>query len=351
MKRLLILIFAVFALTSCFKDYNEDFLLTEKYVEFEDAVVTSNASGKNYAILPNIFSLNGVVSYRVNMFGEQSANDQSIAFQVVLDESTAVEGRDFRFVNGANLIVPKFSSFGYLMIEVLPSIEGNKVLVVDLIGNSEVKPSPNYKRIGIGMSNAVKLPDPAVINEYTDYIHVNDITLGGDANTNLGCFIDMQTANIYTWEGSALFSDKATVGYFHSGSNYSNFVFPGLSTMLSSWSVYYNRILNWSTKPNGILVRYTNISATDEVLFDNISSSADVENAVLAAQANVGTRHGSSSTYGPGERIRSLQPGDHVFMYSSTGDFYAVIRVKEALTDNTVESIGRTIRFEYKVQK
>ncbi|NGM60671.1 hypothetical protein G5B30_01955 [Sphingobacterium sp. SGG-5] len=354
MKKIIIILTAAFMLTSCFKDYNEDFLITKKTVEFEDAVVNSNASGRNYPLLGHIFELNGTVSYRVNMFGEQSDVPQQIAYRVVEEQTTAVEGTDFRFVTGNSLTVPAHSSFGYLQVEVLPTIAGSKLLVIELLGNDQVEVSPNYRMVGIPMSDAVLKPDPNVVVDHGDYFHVTELTLGGDNNTDLGCFLDMQTGNIYNWEAAALFPDKANVAYFHSGPNYANFVFPGLSSMSTAWGPYYNRIRNWSVAPTGTVVRYTNIQPADDAIFDNISSAATIEAAVLAAQANVGVRHGSASTYGPGERVRSLANGDIVFLYSSTHDFYAVIRVIEAVQGSSTDpevSSKYTMKFEYKVQK
>lgn len=351
MKRIISIIIGALTLSSCFKDYNEDYLITKRGVEFEDAVEHTNAPGKNYPLLSGIFASHGVVSYRVNMFGEQSSIDQQIGFRIVEDQTTAIEGRDFRFVTGQTLVVPKNSSYGYLQVEALSTVEGSKLLVIELLGNSEVEASPNYKTIGIPISNAVLVPDPATVEDKGDYLFVNDIILGGDGNPNLGCFIDLQTANIYTWEGAALYSEKATVGYFQSGSNFANFVFPGLSSMATAWNSYYNRILNWSIAPTGFLVRYTNITPADNAIFNDISNASDIETAVLNARDNVGNRHGSASTYGPGERVRSIKPGDIIFMYSSTNDFYAIIRIKEAHMNNDIPAIERTIRFEYKVQK
>lgn len=349
---IIILLIGVFTLTSCFKDYNEDFLITQKTVEFEDAAVLSHAAGKNYPVVSNIFAAHGIVSYRINMFGEQSSVPQEILYRIVDEETTAVEGRDFRFVTGNSATVPARSSFGYLQVEVLPTIEGSRLLVVELIGNDEVVVSPAYKTIGIPMSNAVVVPDPAVVVDNGDYLHITELTLGGDANTDLGCFLDMQTGEIYNWEAAALFPEKATIAYFHSGTNFANLVFPGLSTMSTAWPSYYNRMLDWSVTPIGTAVRFTDITpAEDATFFDNLVSDANIESAVLQAQIEVVTRHGSTATYGPGERVRSLKAGDIVFVYSSTHDFYAVIRVLEALENVTVPGTQRIMKIEYKVQK
>ncbi|ERJ58638.1 hypothetical protein M472_07655 [Sphingobacterium paucimobilis HER1398] len=338
-------------LTSCFKDYNEDFLITKKAVEFEDAATNSNAPGKNFPVLANLLEMNGVTSYRVNFFGGLSSVPQQIAYRIVEEQSTAVEGRDFRFITGNSLTVPANTSFGFLQIEVLPTINGSKLLVVELIGNNEVEVSANYRTIGIPMSNAVLTPAPGIVVDKGDYLHITELELGGDANPDIGCFLDMKTANIYNWEAVELFPEKATIGYFHSGSNFANFVFPGLSSMSTAWNSYYNRIRNWSVAPTGTVVRYTNIQPVDEALYEGLDSRADIENAVRSAQIDVLTRHGSASTYGPGERVRSLKSGDIVFVYSSTHDFYAVIRVKNALPDGAVASTDRKIKIEYKVQK
>src|SRR5690606_29322502 len=125
-------------------------------------------------------------------------------------------------------------------------IEGSKLLVVELLGNSEVEVSPNYRTIGIPMSNAVLLPDPNVVEDHGDYLHITELTLGGDQNPDLGCFLDMQTGDIYNWEAAELFPEKATIAYFHSSGNFANLLFPALSNLASRWSAYYNRILNWS---------------------------------------------------------------------------------------------------------
>lgn len=336
--------------TSCFKEYDDYFLITKKAVEFEDAVVVSNATGRYYPILPNVFTLHGTVSYQVNMFGEQSNVDQNIKYRIVDEESTAVEGKDFEFVNGDGIVIPANSSFGNLELNVLPTIEGTKILVVELVGNDEVQVSEKYKTIGIMMSNAVTIPDPNIVEDYGDYLHIKDIVVGGDGNLDLGCFIDLETANIYTWEGAALYPEKAILGYFQSNANYANLVFPGLSSMTTAWPSYYNRILDWDVAPTGSVIRFTNITPVDEQFYNDISSSDDIKSAFEFAKQEIGNRHGNAPTFGPGERIRNINPGDIVFVYSSTSDFYAIIKITEALLDNETPSSERTIRFEYKVQ-
>jgi hypothetical protein len=115
-------------------------------VEFQDAVVRAPAAGENY---PRITVANtvGTVNLQVNLVGAQRTSDETIAFKIVPDGTTAVAGTDFS-VSGS-LVIPANSSTANAVVTILNTgaIGGSVDLLLELEGNAQLAPSENYKRV------------------------------------------------------------------------------------------------------------------------------------------------------------------------------------------------------------
>src|SRR5690606_37019734 len=86
-------------LASCFKDFTEDFLFTEKMVEIDAATWESKAPGKTYPIKGPYGKGSGVQTYQVNLIGGLMPTDQTISYRVVPEETTAIEGLHYNIPN------------------------------------------------------------------------------------------------------------------------------------------------------------------------------------------------------------------------------------------------------------
>lgn len=150
----LTLVLTLSTLTSCFKDFTDDFLFTDKMIEFDRATWESNAPGKTYPILGTLEKGSGVHTFQVNLIGGQLDADQTLQYRVVPDETTAMEGTHFALPDGGNFVIEANSSTGLVSIEILdfPAEAGMDTLVLELVGNEQVKVSENYKRIGVSIS-------------------------------------------------------------------------------------------------------------------------------------------------------------------------------------------------------
>lgn len=111
----------------------------------------NNVAGKDYPLLTALNNGSGEKTYRVNLLGEQLGEDQALAFRIIGEESTAVEGTHYSLPEGNIATLPANSSFAQLKINVLDfaSASGTVQLVLELTGNEQVKASERYKRIGI----------------------------------------------------------------------------------------------------------------------------------------------------------------------------------------------------------
>lgn len=149
------LFLAGITLSGCFKDTEENFYFRDFQVEFNNAVLVNNAPDKNYPLLTSVRSGAGVVSYQVNLNGGQKNSAQTIKFKVITEETTAVEGMHYRLPQGDAFVIDAGKSFGSVDVEILtfPAAAGTVVLVLELVGNEEIKASENYKRIGIPIRN------------------------------------------------------------------------------------------------------------------------------------------------------------------------------------------------------
>lgn len=149
----LLFLFIMVGTSACQKDFDSRFHLEDQFVEFEDAVTTTVAVGKDYPILTRTLSVvNPSISLQINMSGIQFGSDQQLSWRIVAEESTAVEGRDFRSASGdGNTVQLKANtSKTNLVLEALPNTgQGSTLIVLEMVGNDLIKPMEKYKRVGI----------------------------------------------------------------------------------------------------------------------------------------------------------------------------------------------------------
>ena len=141
-------------LTGCFKDYKEDFLFRDAQVEIDIASKESNAPGKGWPVMPTYDKGSGTKTFQVNLIGGVKPEAQVIRFRAVPEESTAVEGLHYSLPANGTFEIPANSSTGTLSVNILdfPATSGSASLVLELVGNEQIKAAANYKRLGITIS-------------------------------------------------------------------------------------------------------------------------------------------------------------------------------------------------------
>ncbi len=96
------------------------------------------------------------VKLRVNLVGAQKTTDQTITYKVLTDvapaspNQLAVSGT--HYTTGTSFVIPANSSFGEVVINILntgTSSTTPREVHLELVGNESIKPSENYKRVGI----------------------------------------------------------------------------------------------------------------------------------------------------------------------------------------------------------
>lgn len=170
-----VIFFLILAFTSCIK--NEEILLKENLVEFDAATYNANGLGKNYPVVnrvppygfsiittgssasPLISRTSGSISFRVNVVGPQAATDRVITYKIIPGE-TFTSGtttlspaiRDTHYTTSGTVTIPAMSSFGILTVNIVnpgTALPNDLLIVLELEGNSELKPSNADKQIGI----------------------------------------------------------------------------------------------------------------------------------------------------------------------------------------------------------
>ena len=138
--------------TSCFENYEERYLFTDLRIEFQEAVVRNNASGRDYPILP--LQPVGERIYQVNLIGEQLTAPANLAFRIDAEASNAVEGVHYFLPNDTFFQIEAESSFGGVEVQklVFPSVQGQIILVLELVGDEQIEASENHKRIGVRLN-------------------------------------------------------------------------------------------------------------------------------------------------------------------------------------------------------
>ncbi|WP_461534348.1 DUF4843 domain-containing protein [Sinomicrobium sp.] len=151
-----VMMLTLLTLSSCFKDYTEDFLFTDAVIEFDIATWESNAPGKTYPILGAYAKGSGILNFQINLVGEQLEADQTVQYRIVQEESTAIEGTHFTLPGEGSFVFEANSSTAQISINILdfPADLGTATVVLELVGNDLVKVSENYKRLGISISLA-----------------------------------------------------------------------------------------------------------------------------------------------------------------------------------------------------
>lgn len=143
----------VLLLSSCFKDFKDEFLFTEFMIEFDASSWESNAPGKTYPILGPVEKGSGVQLFKINLLGEQSPMDQVISYKVNPEETTAIEGVHFRLADDGQVVMKANESEAFVAVEILdfPASEGLDTLVLELEGTERVKVSKNYSKLGLAI--------------------------------------------------------------------------------------------------------------------------------------------------------------------------------------------------------
>lgn len=166
MKKIIGFLWVVISLvvSSCIEQ--EYTLFEDSLVEWDATVMNNPVLGKDFPLLarvprptfalapsdPLITRRTGTLSLRVNFVSPQKGNDEVISFRIVTDETTAIE--DVHYAVGEQVTIKANSSFADVEVQILDPGPGTGSvdLVLELVGNSTIKPSERYKRIGIRIS-------------------------------------------------------------------------------------------------------------------------------------------------------------------------------------------------------
>jgi hypothetical protein len=158
-------------LSSCIK--NKDVIWTGSIVEFDVAAYTTKAGGLPFPLLNRVptgygrglnatldpatinranVAPNDTIRMRVNLVGAQKSSPQVVTVKLAPNFSTAVAGTHFDLLD-TQVTIPANSSFGFARWVIRnpgpPAVTLTAVQVVfELVGNSDVKASENFKYVG-----------------------------------------------------------------------------------------------------------------------------------------------------------------------------------------------------------
>lgn len=175
----LLLLSVLVLATSCIKQYEKTYQGTD-LVEIDATVLNSPTSGFTYPILTRVpkygkpvaggtvdpaisrTMADKVVKLRVNLISEKGVldADQVIAYKVLdpLPAPLVVPGTGQLAVSGTHytttgtLTIPAGSTYGEIVVNVLDTGTSSTVVRevhIELVGNTTVKPSKNYKFVAI----------------------------------------------------------------------------------------------------------------------------------------------------------------------------------------------------------
>ncbi len=150
-KYILPALLLMIALAACNNDLNKTFSGT--LIEWDDAILTTNATGRSFPIISLANSLTAGVTRtaRLNLVGPQKATDVTVRVLVDAVNSTAAAS-SYSVANGGNVVIPANTSFGSLTLVTSKFTSstapiGNVVFILDST-STDFKPSQNYRRLG-----------------------------------------------------------------------------------------------------------------------------------------------------------------------------------------------------------
>ena len=157
MKQLVIatLMVVIFSTSACFRDIDNTFN-EYKVVELEDAVKRTPASGLTYPVI-SLTKTAGTQTLVANLVGEKLTADQDMTFSIDTAIYTQLNATTIRGeagthfnLNGGKFTIKQDSSFASLKFDVInTTVTGKSVFfVLKLDGNTDIKPSENYRRVG-----------------------------------------------------------------------------------------------------------------------------------------------------------------------------------------------------------
>ncbi len=161
----------ILLLSSCIK--NDDIKWAGSVVEFDVAAYTTKSGGLPFPLVNRVptgygrslnatldpfttirtnVAPNDTIRMRINLVGAQKSTPQTVTVKVSSNFSTAVPGTHFDLLD-TQVIIPANSSFGFARWVIrnpgAPLVAGTFVQVVfELIGNSELQVSENFKYVG-----------------------------------------------------------------------------------------------------------------------------------------------------------------------------------------------------------
>ncbi len=135
---------------------NLDKVFEQTLVEFNDAILRTNATGRTFPItaLANTPAVPITTTAQLNLVGPQRGADVTV--RVLVDPAyTTANAASYSLVNGGNVTIPANSSFGSLTLVTAKASSttaplANVVLIIDSTA-AEFKPSFNYRRLGFSV--------------------------------------------------------------------------------------------------------------------------------------------------------------------------------------------------------
>lgn len=143
--------------------------------EFDATVLNTPLTGQKYPVLqrvpkygaavvsadPLITRASGTIKFRINLVGAQQSTEQTLNIKIVsgpaLPTGVAPAVAGTHFSVPATLVIPARSNFGELTVTIInPGVSSTTPvgLVLEIEGNGTIKPSENYKFLGIRISQA-----------------------------------------------------------------------------------------------------------------------------------------------------------------------------------------------------
>ena len=176
-------------------------------------------------------------------------------------------------------------------------------------------------------------PEEDPIQEINDIIYYTQLALGGQDNSEIGSFFNIETASDFTLPEASSNQESIDLAMLVGASTGINFLAPASSGFQYFGSELSDAVYDgWDIKNDGEFVNIGNLDDAENT-FENLEYAADIVSAFDEAQANVSSIPGYvENENGPGDRVRRVNVGDIIFFKTESGTI-AVLKITSLLPD------------------
>lgn len=324
--KILPLLLLAFTVSGCFDD--DEIVFQDQLLEWEPPNRATNELSMNISLEVDEVE-DRSFSLRMQYAGPHVSEVLFGEFEVVEDQTTAIEGEHFSIDGDKTLNIPANSSQSEaveVQIHSSAVAQGESLsIVLRITQASSVPPMENYKDFLIRIS---KDEPPSL-----EPIQVRLDRPGYNASPNMLDVINAERHSRNQARADESLQAQTDFGLWRSSSTELTMMLPTADDRLSGFGSGRVIIDEWVNKNDGVLMKLP-ASQENQDLFDSLETSEDILVAYEAAEEELDQLGLDVEDHGPGRYIQWIASGELIFFHSTDRNIYMVALVGGADGDS-----------------